>query len=74
MGSFGKLEEFDPEQGHDSGQYTERLQQYFVKNDIDNGCPQTEGIHGCEKTMLSACGGKTYKLVCNLIVYTGKAR
>ena len=34
MGSFGKLGEFDPEQGYDWGQYIERLEHYFVANDI----------------------------------------
>ena len=59
MGSFGKLEEFDPEQGHDWGQYIERLEHYFVANDTDNAGKQ-------KVILLSACGSKTYKLMCDL--------
>ena len=59
MGSFGKLEEFDPEQGHDWGQYIERLEHWFVADDIDNADKQ-------KVILLSACGSKTYKLMCDL--------
>ena len=59
MGSFSKLEEFDPEQGHDWGQYIERLEHYFVANDTDNAGKQ-------KVILLSACGSKTYKLMCDL--------
>ena len=59
MGSFGKLEEFYREQGHVWSQYIERLEHYFVANDIDNVDKQ-------KAILLSERGSKTYKLMCDL--------
>ena len=59
MGSFGKPEEFDPEKRQDWGQYIEMLKHYFMTNDTHNADKQKD-------ILLSACGSKMYKLMCDL--------
>ena len=58
MALIEKIEEYDEK---DSWvEYTERLEQYFVANEItDNGKKQV--------VLLSVCGTKTYKLIRNLV-------
>ena len=60
MPSFGKLKEFGLEGGEDWSQYIERIEHYFVANDIDD-----EGKK--RAILLSACGGSTYKLMCDVL-------
>ena len=51
--------EFDPAK-EDWISYTERLQQYFTANDVDNRNKQ-------HVILLSACGPATYQLIRNLV-------
>ena len=60
MPSFGRLNEFGLERGEDWSQYIERMEHYFVANDI-NDAEKKKAI------LLSACGGATYKLMCDLL-------
>ena len=58
MALIGKIEEYDEK---DSWvEYTERLEQYFVANEItDNGKKRA--------VLFRVCGAKTYKLIRNLV-------
>lgn len=60
MPSFGRLKDFDLEGGEDWGQYIERMEHYFVANDIDDADKK-------KAILLTACGGATYKLMCDLL-------
>ena len=58
MALIGKIEEYDEKDNWI--EYTERLEQYFVANEItDNGKKRAD--------LLSVCGAKTYKLIRNLV-------
>ena len=59
MAQHGTIGEFDPEK-EDWTSYTERLQQYFTANDVDNASKQ-------RAILLSVCRPKTYQLIRNLI-------
>ena len=58
--TFGKLEEFDTTAGEDWIQYVERMEYYFQANGITE-----EGTK--RAVLISAMGGKAYKLMRNLI-------
>ena len=58
--TFGKLEEFDTATGEDWIQYVERMEYYFQANRITE-----EGTK--RAVLISAMGGKAYKLMRNLI-------
>ena len=58
--TFGKLEEFDTATGEDWIQYIERMEYYFQANKITAG--ETK-----RAILISAMGGKAYKLMRNLI-------
>ena len=58
MALIGKIEEYDEKESWI--EYTERLEQYFVANEItDSGKKRA--------VLLSVCGAKTYKLIRNLV-------
>ena len=59
MSTFGKIEEFSPETG-DWTQYTERLEQYFIANDITAAAKK-------RAILLSVCGPATYNLMRSLV-------
>ena len=59
MAAFGKIEEFHADVDEWS-QYTERLAQYFIANDIENADKQ-------RAILLSVCGAKTYGLMRSLV-------
>ena len=59
MATFGSVSEFN-EQSEDWPQYIERLEHYFIANDIDD-----EGKK--RSILLSVVGSKTYKLIKNLL-------
>ena len=59
MAAHGKLEQFHVGQ-EDWESYEERLQQYFVANDIAEAEKQ-------RAILLSACGQSTYKVIRNLV-------
>ena len=56
MATFGSINEFSDDE--DWLQYTERLEHYFVANDIDDAKKKA--------ILLSVCGSKTYSLIRNL--------
>ncbi|CAC5401678.1 unnamed protein product [Mytilus coruscus] len=56
--SYGRIDEFD-DNSEDWIQYTERLNHYFIANNI-------ESMEKKRAILLSACGKKTYKLMRNL--------
>ena len=58
MSTFGKIEEFSPETGYWI-QYTERLEQYFIANDISDASKK-------RAILLSVCGPTTYNLMRSL--------
>lgn len=58
MATVGSLSEFVEEDG-DWVEYIERLQHFFLANDIDDEGKQ-------RSILLSVCGAKTYKLIRNL--------
>ena len=58
--SYGKLEEFDPASGEDWIQYIERMEYYFLANEITS-TEQRQAV------LLSAMGAKAYKILRNLI-------
>ena len=58
MATVGSLSEFDEEDG-DWVEYIERLQHFFLANDIDDEGKQ-------RLILLSVCGAKTYKLIRNI--------
>ena len=58
--TFGKLEEFDTAIGEDWIQYIERMEYYFQANKITENKTK-------RAVLISAMGGKAYKLMCNLI-------
>ena len=64
MPLIGKVEEF--QENDDWIEYTERLDQYFLANEITNNEKK-------RAVLLSTCGVKTYKLIRNL-VSPGKPR
>lgn len=64
MALIGKVEEF--QENDDWIEYTERLDQYFLANEITNNEKK-------RAVLLSTCGAKTYKLIRNL-VSPGKPR
>ena len=55
----GTISEFDRNQ-EDWTVYSERLQNYFVANDIDNDEKK-------RAILLSVCGSSTYRLIRNLV-------
>ncbi|KAJ8034251.1 hypothetical protein HOLleu_21010 [Holothuria leucospilota] len=58
MATLGILKEF--QEGENWTEFTERLEQYFLANDIeDNGKKRT--------IMLTVCGSVTYSLMKNLL-------
>ena len=59
MAQHGTSGEFDPAK-EDWVSYTERLQQYFTANDVDDPNKQ-------RAILLSACGPATYQLIRNLV-------
>ena len=59
MAPFGKINEFDADV-EDRVQYTDRLAQYFIANDIGDADKQ-------RATLLSVCGPKTYGLMRSLV-------
>lgn len=60
MASHGKIEEFDEQVRCSRSEYIERLEYYFIANDI-------EDVRKKLSVLLSVCGGKTYKLIRNLV-------
>ena len=56
MATFGSISEFNDNE--DELQCTERLEHYFVVNDIEDGKKKA--------ILLSVCGSKTYSLIRNL--------
>ena len=58
--SFGKLDEFDPGSGEDWTQYVERMEYYFLANEITSSDKK-------RALLISAMGAKSYKLLRNLI-------
>ena len=61
MAAHGKLDQFHT--GQDNWEsYEERLQQYFVANDVD--AEKQRAI------LLSTCGQSTYKVIRNLVAPT----
>ena len=73
MGSVGKLENFD---GKDWEQYTERLEQYLIANDLEeialaedqsNEAEVTKRSEKRKAILLSALGGETYNILRNLV-------
>ena len=58
--TFGKLEEFDTATGEDWIQYVERMEYYFQANGITEADTK-------RAVLISAMGGKAYKLMRNLI-------
>ena len=63
---FGNMEAFDPERGGDWPMYTERMEQYFVANGIDNDAKK-------KAVFLTVIGGKAYGLLRNLLSPTKPA-
>ena len=59
MATYGNIEEFD-ESGESWTQYAERLEQYFLANDIKTDKKQ-------KAILLSVCGSKTYGLIRDLL-------
>ena len=59
MAHFGKIEEFTETSIESWTQYKERLDQYFIANDIDDDKRRA--------VLLSICGSKTYSLVRSLV-------
>lgn len=59
MTHYGKIESFD-EEVDDWNEYIERMEQYFCANEVVDGDKQ-------RAILLSVCGGKTYKLIRNLV-------
>ena len=58
--TFGKLEEFDMATGEDWVQYIERMQYYFQANKLTDADTKWA-------ILISAMGGKVYKLMHNLV-------
>lgn len=58
--SFGKLEEFDTANGDDWVQYIERMEHYFLANEITDASKQ-------RSILISSMGQKAYKILRNLI-------
>ena len=58
--SFGKLEEFNTANGDDWVQYIERMEHYFVANDITDSTKQ-------RSVLISSMGAKAYKVLRNLV-------
>ena len=58
MAAHGKLDQFQGQEDWES--YEERLQQYFVANDIKDAEKQ-------RVILLSTCGQSTYKVIRNLV-------
>ena len=59
MAMHGGIGEFDPAK-EDWISYTERLQEYFIANDVKDGAKQ-------RALLLSMCGAPTYQLIRNII-------
>ena len=59
MATHGSLTVFDPSQ-EDWTSYTDRMQHYFVANDVVDGGKQ-------RSILLSACGPTAYKIIRNLV-------
>ena len=57
MPTYGKVSEFDPESDVTWEEYCERLKHFYSANDNDKR----------KSILLSACGSKAYKLMCNLL-------
>ena len=60
MAAYGKIDQFDPT-AEEWSSYVERLQFYFIANDIDAAEKQ-------RVVLLTVCGPETYTLACNLVV------
>ena len=58
--SFGKLEEFDTANGDDWVQYIERMEHYFLANDITDAAKQ-------RSILISSMGQKAYRILRNLV-------
>ena len=58
--SFGKLDKFDPDSGEDWTQYVERMEYYFLANEITSSDKK-------RALLISAMGAKSYKRLRNLI-------
>ena len=61
--SFGKLEEFDTVDGDDWVQYIERMEHFFLANDITDATKQ-------RSILISSMGQKAYKTLRNLVAPT----
>ena len=59
MSRHGTIEEFDSAT-EDWTAYSERLEQYFVANDVDDAAKK-------RAILLSVCGASTYKLIRSLV-------
>ena len=59
MATHGVLDSFEPKK-EDWESYTERLEQYFVANDVQAAAKQ-------RAILLSVCGAQTYQLIRNLV-------
>ena len=58
--SFGKLEEFDTTNGDDWVRYTERMEHYFLANEITDASKQ-------RSILISSMGQKAYKILRNIV-------
>ena len=56
---YGRIDEYHPEGEETWGEYIERLEHFFTANDV--------GQDKRKSVLLSVCGAKAYKLMCNLL-------
>ena len=63
--SFGKLDEFDTANGDDWVQYIERMEHYFLANEITDAAKQ-------RSILISAMGQKAYKILRNIVALTNR--
>ena len=56
VGTLGRIEEFSPAQ-NDLESYTERLEQYFIANDVTSEAKKKTAV------LLSVIGPKAYKVL-----------
>ena len=60
MPMFGRIDEYHPEGEETWGEYIERLEHFFIANEV--------GADKQKSVLLSVCGEqKSYKLMCNLL-------
>ena len=57
--AFGRIDEFDAYSDQNWDEDIERLEHYFVANEVDDACKRT--------ILLTVCGHKTYSLIRSLV-------